>query len=68
LCNPVMKMKRKMISFLFYQVMEHWWNKIHRENLKYSGKNLFQWHFVHHKFHMDWPGIEPGPLRREAGD
>jgi hypothetical protein len=23
---------------------------------------------VHHKSHMDWPGIEPGPPRWEAGD
>jgi hypothetical protein len=28
---------------------------------KYSYKNLSQCHFVHHKFHMKWPGIEPGP-------
>jgi hypothetical protein len=33
-----------------------------------SEKNLSQYHFVHHKFHMDWPGIEPGPPRWEAGE
>jgi hypothetical protein len=55
LCNPVMKMKRKMTSFFFYfsQVMEHRWNKIDRGKPKYSGKNLSQCHFVHHKSHMD---------------
>jgi hypothetical protein len=40
--------------------MEHRWNEIDKENPKYSKKNLSQCHFVHHKTHKDWPGIEPG--------
>jgi hypothetical protein len=28
--------------------------------LKYSDRNVSQCHFVHHKCHMDLPGIEPG--------
>jgi hypothetical protein len=35
---------------------------------KYSEENLFQYHFVHHKYLADWPGIEPCPVRWEAGD
>jgi len=27
--------------------------------LKYSEKNLFHCHFVHHKLQMGWHGIEP---------
>jgi hypothetical protein len=48
--------------------MEHRWNEVDRGKPKYSEQNLSQRHFVHHKSHMDLPGIEPGPSRWEAGD
>jgi hypothetical protein len=53
----------KMVSFFFpfFQVREHQWNETDRRKPKYSGKNLSQCHFIHHKYHMDWAGIEPGP-------
>jgi hypothetical protein len=56
------------LFFVLFQVMEHRWNEIDRRKPKYSEKNLSQCHFVHHKSHMDWAGIEPGPPRWEAGD
>jgi hypothetical protein len=64
LYNPVMK----MISFFVLPcngapVVWNWQGKT-----EYSGKTMSQCYFVHHKSHMDWPGIEPGPPRWEAGD
>jgi hypothetical protein len=49
--------------FSFFKVMEHRWNEIDMGKSKYSGKNLPQYHFVHHKSHTDRPGIETGPPR-----
>jgi hypothetical protein len=55
----VMKIKRQVISFfLFFQVMEHQWNEIDRGKPKYSGKNLFHCHFVHHILSLHWLRIQ----------
>jgi hypothetical protein len=44
----------KMSSFLsFFLVMEHRCNEIDKGKPKYSGKNLSQCDFVHHKSHME---------------
>jgi hypothetical protein len=32
------------------------------------GKDLPQCHFVHNKSQTTWCGLEPGPLRWQAGD
>jgi hypothetical protein len=44
----MMKMKDDQV-FVFSLVMEHRWNEIDTGKLKYTGKNLSQCHFVHHK-------------------
>jgi hypothetical protein len=56
-----MKMMIMKVFFCFSILMEHRWNEIDRGKPKYSEKNLSQCHFVHHKFHMDRPGIETEP-------
>jgi hypothetical protein len=43
---------------------EHWWNDTDKGKLKYSDKNPSQCHAVHHKSHMAWLGIQPGPPRK----
>jgi hypothetical protein len=58
-----MKMKRNFIFFSLFQVMEHRWNETDRGKPKYSEEKP-----VHHKSHMHWPGIEPGPPQLEAGN
>jgi hypothetical protein len=50
------------------KMMKHRWNEIDRGKPKFSGENLSQCHFVYQKSHMDYPVIEPGPPRGEAGD
>jgi hypothetical protein len=46
--------------------MEHWCTDIKMGKQKYSERNLPQYHFTHHKFHVALPGIDPGPPRWKA--
>jgi hypothetical protein len=39
-----------------------------RRKTEELGEKYVQCHFVHHKSHMDWPWLEPGPPWREASD
>jgi len=48
-----------------YRALVEWY---WQEHLKYTKKNLSNYHFVHHKFNMDWPGIKPGPQWWKACD
>jgi hypothetical protein len=38
--------------------MNEWQGK-----LKYWEETLTQCRFVHHKYYLIWPGLEPGPSR-----
>jgi hypothetical protein len=47
--------------------VEHWWNDIDRENWS-TERTRVKVPFSPPQIHMDWSGIEYGPLRRDAGD
>jgi len=47
---------------------EHWWNTTDRDKLKSWDRHLFQCHFVYHKYHVDWLGIELMPSKEEDGN
>jgi hypothetical protein len=38
--------------------VERLWNYSDRGKPKHSEKNLSHCHFFHHKFRLDWPGID----------
>jgi len=40
----------------------------YREKQNYSRQNLSQCYFVHHKSHMDHPGMATKPPQAEAGN
>jgi hypothetical protein len=46
--------------------MENWWKDADRGRPKHWEKNQSQCYYVHHKLHMDWPGIEPRSLYLQA--
>jgi hypothetical protein len=44
----------------------NWWNEDLAGETEVLGENLSQRHFVHHKYHMTRPGLEPGPGGKPA--
>jgi len=48
--------------------MEQWWNDPGRGKPKHSEKKfLYLYQIVHKNFHMEWPGINPGPCGGRPG-
>jgi len=48
--------------------MGNLWNDTDLAKELYSEETVSQCCFVHHNTRIHWFGIEPGPLRWEAGD
>jgi hypothetical protein len=47
--------------------IDHWWNGNDKENLKYSGSNLSQCHFMQQKSYMEFLELKPGLDSEKAG-
>jgi hypothetical protein len=66
--NWIYILRRQLIGLLYQtrMIMMNVQKSVERElagETKVLEENLPQFHFVHHKFHMNWPGSNPG-LRR----
>lgn len=48
--------------------MKHWWNDPDKGKPKYWDKNPSLCQFEHHKYHVDWAGMELDPPARQVGD
>jgi len=77
LCSMVNVIQKNTVFFEGYQASDnssvkrkasaqHCCTDTKRSKQKYSEGNLSQYHFPHHKFHVDLPGIDPGPRRWKA--
>ena len=65
---PVCPSDKNISTTMMTPSVEQWWDDSIWRETKWSERNLSSATFVRHKHHMDWPGIEPGSPRWEAGD
>jgi len=68
LCNNAVLCCHFILSEADEQMsMEHWRNYLQGKS-DMLRENLSKCPFVHHKFHIEWPGIEPGLPQRQTSD
>jgi len=41
-------------------IKKHWWNDNRQSKTTVLGRKAARYHFVHHKYDINRPGIEPG--------
>jgi hypothetical protein len=67
--EPSPLLLRPFIRLLYqsYMIDGDYCRQLLAEETGVLGGNVSQWRYRHHRYHVTWPGLEPGPTRWETG-